>query len=39
VPSHFGISAMSLSGDGRTLVFSDRRMQSDVWMMTVEPLP
>ncbi|HEY0159035.1 MAG TPA: protein kinase [Thermoanaerobaculia bacterium] len=37
VPSHFAISAMSLSGDGRTLVFSDRRMQSDVWMMTVEP--
>jgi eukaryotic-like serine/threonine-protein kinase len=37
VPSSAGITAMSLSGDGRTLVFSDRRMQADVWMMTVEP--
>jgi serine/threonine protein kinase/Tol biopolymer transport system component len=31
------VSAMSLSHDGRTLVFSDRRTQADVWMMNVEP--
>lgn len=28
-------SAMSLSADGRTLVYSDRRTQSDIWMMTL----
>jgi serine/threonine protein kinase/Tol biopolymer transport system component len=27
------ISAMSLSADGRTLVFSDRKTSADVWMM------
>jgi Tol biopolymer transport system component len=27
------IATMSLSADGRTLVFSDRRTESDVWMM------
>jgi eukaryotic-like serine/threonine-protein kinase len=37
VPSHLAMSAPSISGDGRTLVYSDRRMQSDVWMMAVEP--
>jgi eukaryotic-like serine/threonine-protein kinase len=30
------VSAMSLSNDARTLVFSDRRTQSDVWMMSIE---
>jgi eukaryotic-like serine/threonine-protein kinase len=28
-------SAMSLSADGKTLVYSDRRTQSDIWMMSV----
>ena len=37
VPSHLAMAAPSLSADGRTLVYSDRRMQSDVWMMAVEP--
>ena len=32
VSSAFPISAMSLSRDGRTLIFSDRKVQSDVWM-------
>jgi eukaryotic-like serine/threonine-protein kinase len=28
----FPVSNMSLSGDARTLVFSDRKVESDVWM-------
>jgi eukaryotic-like serine/threonine-protein kinase len=28
--------AMSLSSDGKTLVFSDRKTQADVWVMTLE---
>jgi Tol biopolymer transport system component len=31
------IATMSLSADGRTLVFSDRRTESDVWMMEMTP--
>jgi Tol biopolymer transport system component len=36
VNSPVAVTAMSLSSDGRTLVFSDRRTQSDVWMMSVQ---
>jgi Tol biopolymer transport system component len=36
VTSPVAVTAMSLSNDARTLVFSDRRTQSDVWMMSVE---
>jgi serine/threonine protein kinase/Tol biopolymer transport system component len=30
------ISAMSLSADGRTLVYSDRRTSGDIWMMSTK---
>jgi Tol biopolymer transport system component len=30
----YGMAATSLSADGRTLVYSDRTTESDVWMMT-----
>lgn len=33
VTSSVPITAMSLSSDGRTLVFSDRRTQADVWLL------
>jgi Tol biopolymer transport system component/serine/threonine protein kinase len=33
VATTLSIAAMSLSADGRTLVFSDRRTEADVWMM------
>jgi Tol biopolymer transport system component len=36
VVTPMAVAAMSLSNDGRTLVFSDRRTQSDIWMMTIE---
>ncbi|MDQ3282077.1 MAG: serine/threonine-protein kinase [Acidobacteriota bacterium] len=36
VSSPLAVAAMSLSSDARTLVFSDRRTQSDVWMMNIE---
>lgn len=37
VSSPPGVSSMSLSADGRTLVFSDRKTQADVWVMSIEP--
>jgi Tol biopolymer transport system component len=33
-PGPAGIAALSLSTDGRTLVYSDRTTEADVWMMT-----
>ncbi len=36
VPSPMPISAMSLSADARTLVFSDRASDADVWMMELD---
>ena len=36
VPTPFPVTNMSLSGDGRTLVFSDRKVESDVWMAETE---
>ncbi|HYC88752.1 MAG TPA: protein kinase [Thermoanaerobaculia bacterium] len=32
VSSPFGVGNMSLSSDGKTLVFSDRKVRSDIWM-------
>jgi Tol biopolymer transport system component len=32
VASPFGVGNMSLSSDGKTLVFSDRKVRSDIWM-------
>jgi Tol biopolymer transport system component len=32
VATPFSIAGMSLSGDARTLVFSDRKVEADVWM-------
>ena len=37
VPTPFPVSGMSLSRDGRTLVFSDRRVEADIWMADVTP--
>jgi Tol biopolymer transport system component len=37
VNTTLAIATMSLSADGRTLVFSDRRTESDVWMMEMTP--
>ncbi|MFP5246635.1 MAG: hypothetical protein ACLGH0_08065, partial [Thermoanaerobaculia bacterium] len=31
------IAQMSLSADGRTMVFSDRRVQSDIWAIALAP--
>jgi Tol biopolymer transport system component len=36
VNTPFPVASMSLSADGRTLVFSDRKTEADVWMMTLQ---
>jgi Tol biopolymer transport system component len=36
VKTTFPIAAMSLSADGRTLLFSERRTSADVWMMDIK---
>jgi serine/threonine protein kinase/Tol biopolymer transport system component len=36
VATPFPVASMSLSANGRTLVFSDRKTEADVWMMTLE---
>jgi Tol biopolymer transport system component len=39
VATPFPISGMSLSHDARTLVFSDRKVQSDIWMADLAAQP
>ena len=33
VPAPMPLTSMSLSADGKTLVYSERRTEADIWMM------